>query len=213
MRPLGGSDIPKLLEISPYGGPREVFDRVMGLEEVAWSARMGRGVVMEPVLRVLGQQHLGLAVEDRSWNAYRPDTEHDAPDYHAHPTWEFAHAQIDDLATWKGRKAVVDYKSQNRWAKGWGPDGSDVVPEPIRIQLAWEMACADRDLGLLVVGFGDDVPPPDIFNISHVVTYVVERDGFLEQHCAEVARTFWSRFVIPGIRPEKSPRKKRARKS
>lgn len=210
MRRLGGSDVAKLLGDSKYGNEMNVFQRVMGTEEEAWNSRMERGVVMEPVLRVLGQQHLGLTIEDRSSNTYRPDAEHEEPDYHAHPTWEFAHAQIDDLATWKGRAAVVDYKSQSRWAKGWGPDGSDVVPEAMKIQLAWEMACADRDVGLLVVGFGDDVPPPDVFNISHVVTYVVERDCFLEQHCAHVARTFWLEHVIPGVPPAmKSLGKKR----
>jgi hypothetical protein len=210
---MGGTDLAKLLGVSRYGNEGNVFERVMGTEEYVWNSRMERGVIIEPTLRVLGQQHLGLVVEDRSWNTYRPDAKHEEPDYHAHLTWEFAHAQIDDLAIWKDRKAVVDYKSQSRWAKGWGPDGSDQVPEGIRIQLAWEMACADRDLGLLVVGFGDDVPAPEFFNISHVVTYVVERDGFLEQHCAEVARKFWLEHAIPGVPPATKPLGKKRKKS
>lgn len=185
--------MPKLLGISPYGGPLEVYERIVLGKEAEWNPRMERGVVMEPVLRALGQQHLGLEVEDVE------------SDYHDHPDLEFAWAQIDDLAVWNGMPCVVDYKSQSRWAKGWGRDGSDEVPETIRAQVAWELACSDRELGLLVVGFGDDVPAPEVFNLSHVVTYQVQRDGVFESYCVQVAREFWLEHVIPSVPPKPQP--------
>ena len=85
MRKLGGSDIPKLMGISPYGGPFEVFQRVVNGVESEWSPRMERGTVMEPVLRSLGQQHFGLDIEPHCGNG-------DARDYYDHPSWDFARA-------------------------------------------------------------------------------------------------------------------------
>ncbi len=199
-RKIGGSDIPKILGISPYGGALEVFERIVLGKESEWNFRMERGVVMEPVLRSLGQRHLALEIEETE------------SDYHDHPELEFARAQVDDLAVWNGMRCAVDYKSQSRWAKGWGADGSDDVPETIRAQVAWELACTDRELGLLVVGFGDDVPAPEVFNLSHVVTYQVQRDGVFESYCVQVAREFWERHILLGVPPPPTKPKKRERK-
>ncbi len=196
-RRIGGSDIAKLLGLSSYGNAMNVYQRcVEGLED-EWSTVMERGAAVEPELRAYGQRHLGLELEDTT------------SDYHDHPRLDFAHAQIDDLARWNGMPVVVDYKSQNRWAKGWGPEGSDVVPEHIRAQVTWEMLCADRELGLLVVGFGDDRPSPIIFTVSNVITYEVQRDEEFERYCILVAREFWERHVLPRTPPSIKPIGKR----
>jgi hypothetical protein len=193
--------VPKLLGISKYGNAMDVYQRIVeGLED-EWKPVMERGAAVEPELRAFGQNHLELEVEDV------------ASDYHDHPTLEFARAQIDDLARLHGMPVCVDYKSQSRWAKGWGARDSDDVPESIRAQLAWELLCADRDLGVLVVGFGDDAPPPVIFSVSHVVTYQVERCPHFESYCVEVAREFWFRHVLPGVPPPMKALGKKAKKS
>lgn len=185
MRRIGGSDIPKLLGISKYGNAMDVYLRIVEEMEDEWSPVMERGAAVEPELRAFAQNWLGVELEPS------------ASDYHDHPTLGFARAQIDDIARLQGMPVCVDYKSQSRWAKGWGAMNTDQVPETIRAQLAWEMACADRDLGLLVVGFGDDAPPPVIFNVSHVVTYQVERCPLFESYCIETAREFWERNILP----------------
>ncbi len=201
-RRIGGSDIAKLLGLSSYGNEADVYLRIVENQEDEWSPAMERGAAVEPELRAYGQRLLGVELEDCE------------SDYHNHPTLEFARAQIDDLARWRGLPVVVDYKSQSRWAKGWGPDGSDVVPEHIRAQMTWEMLCADRELGLLVVGFGDDAPAPQLFNVTHILSYEVERDRQLEAVCVETAREFWNRHVVPRVPPSTKPLgKKKAKKS
>src|SRR5690349_12032790 len=101
-RRIGGSDIPKLLGISPYGGPLEVYERIVLGVEAPWNPRMERGTMFEPVLRALGQRMLGLELEDVE------------SDYFPHPSLEYAHAQVDDLARRDGLPVCVDYKTVNR---------------------------------------------------------------------------------------------------
>lgn len=201
MRRIGGSDIAKLLGLSKYGNAADVYLRIVeGLED-EWNPRMERGAAVEPELRAYGQNHLGLELEDV------------ASDYHDHPWLEFARAQVDDLARWNGMPVAVDYKSQSRWVKGWGAANSDEVPPSIHAQIAWEMLCADRPLGLLVVGFGDDAPAPVLFSVSHVVTYQVERDERFEALCIQTARDFWEGHCIPRVPPSVKPLGKKQRKA
>lgn len=199
-RKIGGSDVPKLLGISPYGGPFEVFERIYLGKEAEWNRNMERGAAVEPTLRALAQRMLGIEIEDVE------------SDYHDHPTRDFARAQIDDLARWRGLPVAVDYKSQSRFAKNWGPDGSDEVPEHLRAQIAWEMACCDRELGLLVVGFGDDVDGPELFNITHVLTYQIERDSRFESYCMAVAEEFWNAHILTGVPPPQTKPVRKTRK-
>lgn len=192
-RRIGGSDIPKLLGLSPYGNAADVYQRIVEGVELEWSPVMERGAAVEPELRAYAQRVVGVELEE-------PES-----DYHKHPTLEFATAQIDDLARWKGLPVCVDYKSQSRWAKGWGAEGTDEVPEHIRAQMTWELLCAGRELGLLVVGFGDDAPPPSLFVLSNVITYEIQRDEQFEAYCIHVAREFWQAHVLrrtpPAIKP------------
>lgn len=200
-RRIGGSDIAKLLGISRYGNEADVYLRIVEDVEDEWNPMMERGAAVEPELRAFGQRVLGLELEE-------PES-----DYHKHPGLEFAGAQIDDLARWQGMPVCVDYKSQSRWAKGWGPEGSDVVPEHIRAQVTWELLCADRELGLLVVGFGEDAPPPSLFILANVITYQIQRDGPFESLCVATAREFWQRHVFPRVPPAIKPIGKKAKKS
>lgn len=192
-RRIGGSDIAKLLGLSKYGNAADVYARVVLGQEDEWSPVMERGAAVEPELRAYGQRGLGLELEDCE------------SDYHVHPTLEFAGAQVDDIALWNGLPVAVDYKSQSRWAKGWGCEGSDEVPEHIRAQVTWELLCTGRELGLLVVGFGDDAPPPVLFTVSHVVSYQIQRDELFERYCVLVAQTFWSEHVLPRRAPDLKP--------
>ncbi len=201
MRRIGGSDIAKLMGISKYGDASDVYRRIVDGIEDDWNPRMERGTAIEPVLRAHGQRLLGLELEDS------------ASDYHEHPTCEFAWAQVDDIARREGMPVCVDYKSQSQWAKGWGGEGSDEVPEIYRVQLAWEMACTDRDLGLLVVGFGVDAPPPEIFTLSNVITYELQRDGIFESHLLAVGKEFWEMHVLVRKPPDVKPIGKKRRKA
>lgn len=197
MQRIGGSDIPKLLGLSNYGGPLEVYQRIVEGAEAPWNALMERGAAMEPVLRAHGQRMLGLELEDL------------ATDYVESPEFEFARAQVDDLARWRGQPVVIEYKSQNQFRRGWlhGPDG-DVVPPDYEAQVTWQLMCSDRELALFVVGFGQDREDGgfDLHNIQH---YEIQRDREFEAYCLFVAREFWEKHVLRRVPPDPLPRKKR----
>lgn len=207
LRRLGGSDIAKLLGVSKYGNARDVYDRcALGLEE-GWKPIMQRGAVHEPHLRAIGQTKFGFELEPHNG-------QEEAKDYYPHAFHEFAWAQIDDLARWRGMSVCVDYKTTSIWAqKMWGPDGSDEVPEQYRAQFAWEMACTDRDLCIALVGFGEDDKQTGGFEIRSVVSYFVERDPIFESHCLAVAKDFWLSHAVPGVPPNMKPIGKNKRKA
>ncbi len=200
-RRIGGSDIGKLVGVSRYGNAADVYLRIVeGLED-EWNPRMERGAAVEPELRAHAQKFLGVELEDSESDIHRAEM------------LEFAHAQVDDIGHWSGLPVAIDYKSQSQWAKGWGAEGSSDVPESIRTQIAWEMLCTDRPLGLLIVGFGSDAPAPVLFSMSHVITYQVQRDGVFESYLVQEAREFWEGHILPRVPPDMKPLGKKLSKS
>jgi predicted phage-related endonuclease len=196
VRRIGGTDAPKLVGVSPYGGALEVYNRIVLSMEAAWNPRMERGAAGEPVLRAHGQRMLGLELEERE------------TDYHLHPYCDFAGAQIDDLALWEGCKPVaVDYKTQSVHARGWGKSRSDKVPAHLEVQMRHELACCDRDLGLLVVGFGEDQPDGS-FHIANIAPYIIKRDGFSETQLMAIEREFWESHILKKIPPLHKPQER-----
>jgi len=197
MRRIGGSDIAKLLGLSKYGGPREVYARIVEGVEDAWNAPMERGAYMEPVLRAHGQRLLGWELEDVA-SEYVDCRQH-----------EFARAQLDDLARWKGAPVVVEYKSQSQYARGWlhGSEG-DVIPEGYAAQVAWQLMCTERELAVVVVGFGQDTKDGG-FSLSNVTHYEVQREPEFEAYCLLVAKEFWEQHVLRRVPPVTQPRNKR----
>lgn len=200
-RRIGGSDIAKLLGLSRYGGPLEVYQRIVEGVEGEWNSAMERGAAVEPVLRAHAQRMLGLELEALPASGYLESPEH-----------AFAHAQIDDLARWQGQPVVVEYKSQNSFARGWrrGEDG-DTIPEGYAAQVAWQLMCAQRELALVVVGFGQDRDDGS-FDIFNIATFEVQREPAFEAYCVQVAREFWEGHVLPRV-PPVTQRQKRKRAS
>lgn len=199
MKRIGGSDIAKLLGLSRYGGPLEVYQRIVEGVETEWNAVLARGTAMEPVLRAHGQRLLpGLELEAM------PSEYVDSPEH------EFAHAQIDDLGRWDGMPVVVEYKSQSQFAPGWlhGADG-DEIPAGYAAQVAWQLMCTQRELALVVVGFGQDTKDGD-FNLHNIASYEVEREPMFEAYCLQVAKEFWEAHVLRHVPPVNEPRKRRA---
>lgn len=198
MKRIGGSDIAKLLNLSRYGGPLEVYQRIVEGVVEEWGAPMLRGAAMEPVLRAHGQRMLGLELEDLP-SEYIESPEHD-----------FAHAQIDDLARWNGAPVVVEYKSQSQFAPGWlhGEDG-DEIPAGYAAQVAWQLMCTGRELAVVVVGFGQDTKEGD-FTLHNITSYEVQREPMFEAYCLQVAKEFWENHALPRVPPVPERRKRRA---
>lgn len=196
-RRIGGSDIPKLLGISKYGGPLDVYRRIVDGIEPGWTGPMQRGAMVEPLLRAHGQRTVGLELEDI------------ASDYFDSPEHDFARAQIDDLARWRGIPVVAEYKSQSPFSKGWlrSPDG-DRIPEVYEAQVTWQLMCADRELAIVVVGFGLDTEDGG-FDLHNVAAYEYPRDRQFEAYCLQVAKDFWENHVLRRVPPIPEPKRKR----
>lgn len=195
-RRIGGSDVAKLLGTSKYGNAADVYLRIVEGVEDEWSKPMERGAMVEPVLRAHAQRFLGVELEDA------------ASEYVDSPVHEFARAQIDDVARWQGQPVVMEYKSQSSFAKGWAPP--DTIPPQYEAQVAWQLMCTERELALVVVGFGQDTPEGD-FLIHNVATFEVQRDPVFESYCVQVAREFWETHVKRRVPPDMKPLgKKRA---
>lgn len=199
MRRIGGSDIGKLLGLSRYGNAADVYLRIVEEQDDEWTAPMERGAMVEPLLRAHAQRAMGVELEDM------------ASEYVESAVHDFAWAQVDDLARWQGQPVVVEYKSQSQWAKGWTRgEGGDCIPAGYAAQVAWQLMCSDRELALVVVGFGQDTEDGgfDMHNVTH---FEVQRDPVFESYCLQVAKTFWAEHVLRRVPPDMKPlRKKRA---
>lgn len=202
-RRIGGSDVPKLLGLSPYGNAADVYERVVLGVEQPWTPAMDRGIALEPTLRAHARAAWPeLVLEDRE------------RDIHDHPTLDFLRAQVDDTGRDAGLPVVIDYKSQSRWAKGWGAPETDEVPETYLLQLTVQMMCCDRPAAYAVVGFGTDVQGEELFALESVQRYVLERDAELEARIVEACESFWRRHVLPRVPPPMQPtrgKRKRAK--
>lgn len=201
-RRIGGSDIAKLLGLSRYGNAADVYLRIIEGEEDLWTKPMERGAMVEPLLRAHAQRFLGVELEDV------------ASDYVDSAVHEFARAQVDDVGRWNGQPVVVEYKSQSVFAKGWErTEDGDVIPLQYAAQVAWQLMCTDRELALVVVGFGEDDKETGEFHIHNVAPYEVQRDGAFESYCVQVARGFWEGHVLPRRPPSVKPLGRKQRKA
>ena len=87
-------------------------------------------------------------------------------------------------------KIVVEYKWE-KWADGFGDEGSDEIPDHFLIQGAHQMACTDRsrvDFGVL-----HQAPP--------IRVYRAYRDLELEAQLIERLRGWWSDYVVKDVEP------------
>lgn len=200
-RRIGGSDIAKLLGLSKYGNAADVYLRIMEGEEDEWTKPMERGAMVEPLLRAHAQRFMGVELEDM------------ASEYVDSSVHEFARAQVDDVGRWEGQPVVLEYKSQSQWAKGWsrGADG-DCIPAGYAAQVAWQLMCTERELALVVVGFGQDTEDGG-FALHNVTHFEAQRDFVFESYCLQVAREFWEQHVLRRVPPSMKPLGKKQRKA
>jgi putative phage-type endonuclease len=172
-RPLkiGGSDIAKVVGVSPYGGPVDVYRRIVEGHEVAQTQPMRRGQLLEPVVRAMYVEATGTELEPH-------------PGVIESKRYPWMMASVDDLA--KPHK-IAEYKSANfRTLHRWGEEGSDEVPEEYALQCHYYMCATDRpeaDVAVLIAG--------DTFRVYHL-----RRDLEIESFLIEAAERFWKDHIL-----------------
>jgi putative phage-type endonuclease len=182
-RKIGATDAAKLLHVSKYGGPLDVYQRIVDGKVAKTNKAMERGTKYEPEVmrRYLADNHETLQ-------------EMPKPCIVQHPRLAMVTASPDGI-TRSGR--LVELKTASRFAKGWqhGP------PVDYSLQVAWQMWVCEFPSVYLYVAFGTDEKDGS-FTIGWEQQYFAERDREIEEQFEEVAVTFWEQHVVKKIPPQ-----------
>lgn len=181
-RKLGASDVPALLGLSEWSGPVALWARIVHGIQGGSSEAMDAGNAAEDYNRALYRNRTGYALL--------------GPAKWTHPLYPWMRCSPDDRAvTGEGRR-LVELKKYNA-PHGWGPEGSDVVPAGIWVQVQMQ-AGVGLDNGE-VDESGVDVSALlrgelRLYHVPHVAE-VYER-------CVGAGERFWRDFVAPQRFPD-----------
>lgn len=177
---LGGSDIPKILGLSPYGSPLSVWCEKTGQiipEDISGKLPVKLGNKMEQVVAELFEEETGkklLTVDETI----------------VHPQYPFLMGHIDRKV--EGEDAIVEIKTTSVYkAKDW--ESEEIPPEAV-IQTIYYMGLTGAKVGYVCCLIGNTD-----FKIKTIV-----RDAQIEKTIKEIfqkAVTFWNDFVIPKVMP------------
>lgn len=178
---IGGSDMPSLLGICPFGGtPYGVWQaKVYGAVDSPPTVDMQRGTFLEPIIRDLYARHTGNSVT--------------VPELQRHRTETWAIANLDGLVTTEQEASpgVLEIKAPRTGGFYALEDGGVPANYQVQVQhylgvtgLQWAHFCAWN---------------ADAFRLLIVR---IERDDELIRMMWSVAREFWERHVLTGIPPE-----------
>lgn len=167
-RGIGGSDAPAIVGVSPWRTILDVYEDKLGeAPERPDNEAMAWGRALEPVIRQAYSDRTGYAVA--------------TPAMLAHPQHDWMLANLDGIAD-DGRR-VLEIKTA-RTAKGWGEEGSDMIPLPYLIQVQHYMAVTAipvADVAVLIGG-------------SDFRVYEVPADAELQAGIIEQEAALWDRI-------------------
>lgn len=174
-RRLGATDAAKLLGVSKYGGPREVFDRIVNGIETKTNPRMERGTKYESEVRRRYVEATGAQLQQFVAR----------PLIVEHPAHHWATSSPDDITV---DGVLAEYKTTSRWAKGWDPIPIDYV-----LQVQWSLWVCGLETAHLYAAFGEDgdAAHRGEFYIERCHLYTLRRDDELADIFAEVGERFW----------------------
>jgi putative phage-type endonuclease len=183
-RRIGATDASKLLGLSKYGGPLDVYNRIVLGIDAKVNSRMQRGTKYEPEVRRRYVEQTGA--ELNLWVM---------PLIVEHPQYSWATCSPDDITT---NDVLCEYKTTSRWARGWEP-----IPVEYAIQVQWSLWVTGLETAHLYAAFGEDGDKtrPGEFFIERCQLYTLRRDDELADVFAEVGGAFWCNHVVPKIPP------------
>lgn len=166
---LGGSEAAVALGISPYAAPIDLWiEKTTGRRQIVQTEAMEWGKILEPVILAKYEERTDFRVVDHQLFA------RDA-------SCPWMTATLDGIARYPDHNRVVEVKTASVYADGWGPDGSDQIPDPYRVQVMHQMA---------IVGFrcADVVA---LIGGQELRIFHIERDEALIQTIREGEALFW----------------------
>lgn len=167
---IGSSDVPTILGLSPWSTPYDLWlmktGQVPGVEE---NEAMRMGSMLEPAVLLLAAHRLGARV-------VKPTSTYIG----AEP---FMRANIDGMVGIAKRGSdIVEAKTTGR-PDGWGEEGTDQVPEMVKAQVMFQMACASSGVAHVACLIGDYGLRLKMYRVAFCSDYA----GYIDERI----RAFW----------------------
>jgi len=175
---IGSSDAAVIAGVSPWGDIRTLF-----AEKVGWAAPvietrpMKFGIALEAVVATAYSEKTGRKVR-RVRRMLR----------HRELPWMLA--SLDRVVI--GEMRLVEIKTARFASDEWGADGSDEVPDHVRIQVEHQMAVTGYEVADVVV----------LFAGSDLRTYTIERDADIQADLLGMETAFWSAVQAKSLPPD-----------
>jgi putative phage-type endonuclease len=180
---IGSSDAPRLVGVSRFGGPLDVYldktsDEPSGPDSPDREKAKAWGHRLEDTVARAWAEVEGLRV-------------HRVERLVRHPQFSFLGASLDRaVVKCPDGRCVLEVKTR-RALRGWGESGTATVPDDVYVQVQHQ---------LLVTGWGH-AHVVVLVGGSDLRSYLIPRDAqFLEDY-ALLASTFWHEHVVPRVPP------------
>lgn len=163
---IGSSDAAAVCGLSPWATPYGVYcDKVFRLDAES-SPEMEWGLRLEPVVAQAFTDRTGLELRTVPMLS--------------HPDRPWQMATIDRQAV--GPRVPVELKTSGR-RDGWGPGGTDMVPEHYFLQVQHQMIVTGSDLAYLAALLGG----------SDFRIYTIRLDPEIARRLTDIEAAFWDR--------------------
>lgn len=184
-RSVGASDAPAVLGVCPYRTPIDVWQDKLGIapprvesEAMYWGKRL-ESVVLEEY-----ERRTGRAVVSRQQFA-------------RDGSYPWMTATLDGL-TADGR--VVEVKTAAAWAKEWGEEDTDAIPEPYLVQVHHQLAVTGLDVADVAVLIGGQrFRVYEVRRNADLVDAVVTGEAAFWQHVVSRTPPDWGRMTAAAL--------------
>ena len=177
---IGSSDAPVILGVSPWATSYDLWLQKTGqvpATEENQAMRIGT-VLEEPLLRLAGER-LGQRI-------VRPSSS-----FVGHA--KFLRANIDGMiGTAQRGSDIVEIKTTSQ-TEGWGTEGTDEVPEMVKVQVTFQMACASASVAYVACLTG-------AFGLSFKV-YRLPYDSDYAAYVMDRCTEWWNKHMEQGVPP------------
>lgn len=178
---IGGSQIAKIVGLSPYGGPLDAYLEIMGISPpLAETRRMRRGITLEPVILSEYEEATGRRALSNGLTI------------HTNPEMPCAIATPDAFCVDEERGVELK-KPGLRQLVRWGEPGTDQIPDEFLCQVTWYMLIKHFvvwDVAAWIGGFEDDLG-----------VYSIELNTELANALREAGERFHHDHILPEIPP------------
>jgi len=177
---IGGTDAPRILGVSKFGGPLQVYEEKLGISTRPQPGPWARwGQILEAPVADEYARRTGHKLQRVN---------------HAviHPRYPFIGGYLDRRIVGTGQRAIYEGKTASPFSgSDWGEPGSDEIPDEYYVQVQHYMAVTGAkwcDVAVLLGGWD--------FRVYHV-----ERNPIFIVSLIDAEQTFWHDHIEAAIAP------------